>query len=103
LSDYDRVYDYIRAIPAGSVSSYGEIGAATNASAREVGRALRMAPADVPWQRVVGAGGDLLVGKLDPVHAQVQRAMLEAEGVTFDKSRRVERRFFIGAEPELDL
>jgi methylated-DNA-protein-cysteine methyltransferase-like protein len=102
MSSFDAVYDYVRAIPAGRVSAYGEVGAATSASAREVGWAMSMAPPDVPWQRVVGADGYLRIAKRSPHLRQLQQELLTAEGVIVNEKGCVERRFFLGewhAEP----
>ncbi len=51
----------------------------------------------MPWQRVVGADGYLRIAKRSPELWQLQRALLEAEGVTFDEKNCVERRFFLDA------
>lgn len=40
-------------------------------------------PPDVPWQRVVGAGGHLPIGKRSPNLKNRQRELLEQEGVRF--------------------
>lgn len=101
MSDFDAVYDCVRAIPAGRVLSYGEVGARSSASAREVGWALGMAPADVPWQRVVGADGYLRIAKRSPHLRDLQKSLLADEGVIVNEKGCVERRFFLGeAEPE---
>ena len=83
---YEPVYAVVRSIPAGKVMTYGQVAdAATNLAftARQVGTAMRYAPSDVPWQRVVGAGGHLPIVKLSPEASLRQRRLLEQEGVTF--------------------
>ena len=79
----------IREVPRGYVSSYGAIARAAGfpGAARQVVAALRGA-FDVPWQRIVGAGGEI---KLRGDSAIEQRLRLEAEGVTF-RGRRVNMR-----------
>jgi len=73
----------------------------SSASAREVGWALGMAPADVPWQRVVGADGYLRIAKRSPHLRDLQKSLLADEGVIVNEKGCVERRFFLGeAEPE---
>ena len=73
-----QVLDIIRAVPAGSVVTYGQVAALAGfpRRARHVGHALRNCPADVPWHRVLGAGG-----KVRTVPPQRQLEMLRLEGV----------------------
>ena len=86
---YRLVYRVVRRIPRGKVATYGQVAAILGQprGARAVGMALGAlregAVDDVPWQRVIGAAGR-------PTHrdgfwAGIQREMLEAEGVTFDR------------------
>jgi alkylated DNA nucleotide flippase Atl1 len=79
----------IRKVPRGEVSSYGAIArvAGFPGAARQVVAALR-GSFDVPWHRIVGAGGEI---KLRGDSAIEQRLRLEAEGVTF-RGRRVNMR-----------
>lgn len=83
-----RVWDVVRRIPAGRVASYGAVAKAAGfpGTARQVVWALRGAPpaADLPWHRVLGAGGRILLP--GPAGLE-QRLRLEAEGVTFSGSR----------------
>jgi len=48
---------------------------------------MRIAPGDVPWHRVVGAGGTLPIGKISPEMLLRQRELLELEGVRFIPGR----------------
>lgn len=80
------VYRFVREVPAGSVVTYGQIaGMLTDVTltARQVGQIMNVSPPDVPWQRVVGAGGRLPIGKRSVPLALQQRHLLEAEGVAF--------------------
>lgn len=82
----EAVYEFVRTVPAGKVVTYGQVaemveGAAL--TAREVGQIMQMSPPDVPWQRVVGTGGHLPIGKRSPTLKVRQRELLEREGVTF--------------------
>jgi methylated-DNA-protein-cysteine methyltransferase-like protein len=79
----------IRKVPRGRVSSYGAIARAAGfpGAARQVVAALR-GSYDLPWHRIVGAGGEI---KLRGDYAVEQRLRLEAEGVTF-RGRRVNMR-----------
>jgi methylated-DNA-protein-cysteine methyltransferase-like protein len=71
----------IRALPRGSVSSYGAIARAAgwSGAARQVVRILRQTPG-LPWHRVVGSGGAI---KLPGENGAEQRFRLRMEGVTF--------------------
>ena len=55
-------------------------------SARVVGWAMRCWPDNLPWQRVVMADGSITGGK----YANIRKALLEAEGVTFLMNGRVD-------------
>src|SRR5262252_5981318 len=79
----------IRKIPRGKVSTYGAIARAAGfpGAARRVAATLHSS-VGLPWQRVVGAGGEI---KLRGDSAFEQRFRLEAEGVTF-RGRRVNMR-----------
>src|SRR5215469_9346628 len=85
----NQILATIRKVPRGFVSSYGAIARAAGfpGAARQVVGALR-GSFDVPWHRIVGAGGEI---KLRGDHAIEQRLRLEAEGVTF-RGRRVNMR-----------
>lgn len=53
----DEIRDAIASIPAGHVASYGDVGAAVGAGARQVGSTMRLLDVDVAWWRVVRADG----------------------------------------------
>lgn len=77
----------ILSIPPGKVSSYGKVAAAAGHPLyhRAVARLLRTDPPDqLPWHRVVGAGGAI---KLPGSAAKEQRARLRMEGVDFRGER----------------
>jgi methylated-DNA-protein-cysteine methyltransferase related protein len=82
----ERILAAIRRVPRGYVSTYGAIAKAAGypGAARQVVRALHSG-VDLPWQRIVGAGGAI---KLQGDSAFDQRLRLEMEGVTF-RGRRV--------------
>ena len=82
-----RILATIRQIPRGRVSSYGAVARAAGypGAARQVVAALRRS-FDLPWQRILGAGGEI---KLRGDSAIEQRLRLESEGVTF-RGRRVD-------------
>ena len=80
----EEVYDVVRSVPPGSVTTYGTIARLLGRvrGARQVGWAMHNCPDDVPAHRVVGAGGHLSGGWAFG-HPSVQRALLEDEGVRF--------------------
>jgi len=84
---HTRIVAAIRKIPRGKVSTYGAVARAAGypGAARQVVAALHRA-FDLPWQRVLGAGGEI---KLRGDSAVEQRLRLESEGVTF-RGRRVD-------------
>lgn len=83
---YDDVYEIVKRIPRGKVSTYGRIAKMTPVprGARGVGWALAgLGPEqaqDVPWWRVINAAGRIS----NEINAALQRELLEAEGVRFD-------------------
>ena len=82
-----RILTAIRKIPRGNVSTYGAIARAAGApgAPRRVAWILHRS-VDLPWQRILGAGGEI---KLRGDSAREQRFRLEMEGVTF-RGRRVD-------------
>ena len=89
---YQQVYDIVAQIPPGKVVSYGQIVRMLGRprAAREIGRAMRICPDGLPWQRVVMQDGAIAGGGF----AQLQQAMLEAEGVGFLPDGRVDMMSF---------
>ena len=86
----EQVYAFTRQILPGQVVSYGTVAAnCPPLTPRQVGQLMALAPDDVPWWRVVGADGTLRVRRRDPLLAQLQRKLLEAEGMPFDEAGRV--------------
>ena|SRR5579862_8588614 len=82
----EAVYAFVRTVPSGMVVTYGQVADSVDGvslTPREVGAIMNVSPPDVPWQRVVGAGGHLPIGKRSPHLKTRQRELLEAEGVTF--------------------
>jgi len=94
---YKDIYRIVRRIPRGRVATYGQIAtlAGIDGQARQVGYALHNLPtgADVPWHRVVNARGEVSLRTTSDSH-QLQRMLLEAEGVIFDTRGRVDMERF---------
>ena len=72
----------IRQIPRGKVATYGQVAAAAGYPLyhRHVAAMLRKSHGSLPWQRVIGAGGEI---KLKLEAGLEQRMRLEMEGVRF--------------------
>ncbi len=96
---FERVYRLVRLIPPGKVASYGQIAALLGypQAARTVGWALSALRgqqiADVPWQRVINSHGRISLSRAD-LSADLQRALLEAEGIEFDAHERIDMQRF---------
>jgi methylated-DNA-protein-cysteine methyltransferase-like protein len=90
---YPRIYAVVCRIPKGRVATYGQVArlAGLPGCARQAGYALHaLAEAsDVPWQRVVNAHGRISL-RSEPGMDQIQRQLLEAEGLVFDSRDRLD-------------
>ena len=88
-----RVYAVVNRIPRGRVATYGQIAriAGLPGGARQVGYALFQLPPDraVPWQRVVNARGEVSLRAMAGMEV-VQRQLLQAEGIHFGESGRID-------------
>jgi methylated-DNA-protein-cysteine methyltransferase-like protein len=82
-----KIYAAVRRVPRGRVTTYGAIAelAELEGHARQVGYALNDLPSgsNVPWHRVVNARGEISPRSRGDSH-ELQRMLLEAEGVEFD-------------------
>ena len=78
---FQKMLRQVRRIPRGKVATYGDVAYAAGfpGASRQVAWALHGASA-VPWQRVVGAGGKILLGGEAGME---QRFGLENEDVRF--------------------
>jgi methylated-DNA-protein-cysteine methyltransferase-like protein len=88
---FDRVYDVVRKIPAGRVTSYGAIASylGTKGSSRVVGYAMGAsgkAYPPVPAHRVVNRQG-LLTGKFHFNSFEQMEQMLKSEGIKVEDSQ----------------
>jgi methylated-DNA-protein-cysteine methyltransferase-like protein len=83
-SFFEQVFDVVRQIPTGRVTSYGAIAAAlgTKLSARMVGWAMNASHVvkGVPAHRVVNRKG-MLSGKMHFAYPEQMQELLEKEGV----------------------
>jgi len=99
-SFYDQVFELVRLIPRGRVSSYGAIAKSLGAggSARMVGYAMRhagLADVPVPAHRVVNSAG-LLTGKFhfDPPERMQELLIQEGLRVENDKVQDFKKYFW---------
>lgn len=84
----DRVYWLVCQVPAGCVATYGQIAtyAGSPRAARAVGNLMKSSlkkGRDVPWHRIINVKGGIS-SKGDTERAELQRRLLEAEGIEFD-------------------
>ncbi len=106
MSTYDRIYEIVRQIPPGKVATYGQVAELANlpGQARLVGYALyRVAPdADIPWQRVINARGQVSESVVRFGSDHLQRSLLETEGIQFDANGRINLAVYLWRSPEVD-
>ena len=85
---WNPVYKLVKQIPRGRVLTYGAVARALRlkGGARAAGHAMAATPKGrgIPWHRVLGAGGRLLIRE---PYASLQRKLLESEGVQMTERR----------------
>jgi len=91
-SMFDRMRAVVRRVPRGRVTTYGDVARAAGfpTCSRQAAWCLKKFDPALPWHRVIGKGGKVLLRGPSGVE-QVQR--LEAEGVTVAGTRVDLRRF----------
>jgi methylated-DNA-protein-cysteine methyltransferase-like protein len=105
LDFYHSVYEIVKRIPEGRVTTYGAIAKALGSaqSSRMVGWAMNASHTlpDVPAHRVVNRNG-LLTGKMHFTPPEKMQQLLESEGITVEKDQIVnfEKHFW---DPFLEL
>lgn len=93
---YAQVYDLVRQIPRGKVTSYGRIAQMLGrpSAARAVGYALsalkdnRAAGEQVPWHRVINSQGRITISNREH-SAEDQARLLREEGIMVSEDLRV--------------
>jgi methylated-DNA-protein-cysteine methyltransferase-like protein len=84
------IWHVVCSIPRGQVSTYGMVARAAGlpGRARQSGYALRVAPPElnIPWHRVVGAGGRIAFPPSSAAYRE-QARRLRAEGVRVENGR----------------
>jgi methylated-DNA-protein-cysteine methyltransferase-like protein len=85
---WNPVYRLVQQIPRGRVLTYGDVARLLRlpGGARGAGHAMAATPSGqgIPWHRVLGEGGKLLIRE---PYASLQRKLLESEGVSVIESR----------------
>ncbi len=90
MSRYQDIYDIVKRVPIGTVTSYGRIARMVNCSARQVGYAMAASPDNqaIPWHRVINSKGQVSTRKQGNGD-QRQRQKLIDEGILFDSNGRI--------------
>src|SRR5271169_2007559 len=85
---WEAVYTFVKRIPRGKVVTYGAVAKAIKlkGGARTAGHAMAATPKGqaIPWHRVVGSGGRLLIRE---PYASLQRKLLASEGAKITETR----------------
>jgi methylated-DNA-protein-cysteine methyltransferase related protein len=86
---FEQIYRMVLRIPAGRVMTYGQIARLLDErySPRLVGWAMHATPKDernIPWHRVINSRGSTSTGRLILHEPDLQRLLLENEGVVFN-------------------
>ena len=85
-----RIVQVVKDIPRGKVATYGQVArmAGDPRATRQVVWVLRACSESegLPWQRVINGKGEI---SLTGEGGEIQRALLQKEGVTFDEHGRV--------------
>ena len=97
-------------VPEGKVATYGQIGSyipqpgGVSAEeykayrARWVGAAMSACPDGIPWQRIINSQGKISLRK----GAELQRGLLEDEGIRFDARERIDLARFAWTVPSAE-
>jgi len=87
MNEYQKsILTVVQSIPYGKVMSYGQVAAYIGKpkEAREVGWMLQKLDADFPWWRVLNNAGLISIKDNPQVNAQMQKELLEKEGIVVD-------------------
>ncbi len=80
---FAEVWKLVRTIPRGRVATYGQLSQMIGRRLTPVGIGWAIRASEgLPWHRVINARGGI---STDNDHPGLQRALLEAEGVRFDR------------------
>ncbi|MGF1587911.1 MAG: MGMT family protein [Pleurocapsa sp.] len=94
MSQYNHIYAVVRKIPLGKVATYGQIAdlAGLYGKARLVGYALFRVDieANIPWQRVINAKGEISYSLQRQGGDHLQKVLLEDEGIKFKSNGKID-------------
>ena len=92
----EQVVELIKSIPPGKVATYGQIAglAGNRMGARQVVRIITSCweSDQLPWWRMINSRGTI---SLSGEGYELQRSMLEAEGLEFDSQGRIDLERFL--------
>ena len=88
MNTFDKIYDLVALVPKGKVTTYGALARQVLTNPRVVGYALHgnKDPEHVPCHRVINSKGEISSGYAFG-GPNVQKEMLEKEGVVFNKNK----------------
>lgn len=93
MNTFEKIYEAVKSIPKGRVATYGQVAALAGNPrlARVVGYALHNNPdpSIIPCHRVVNRDGKVAGGYVFG-GGDVQRQMLESEGIVFQQNGRID-------------
>ena len=96
MNTFDKIYEVVKRIPKGQVATYGQVATLAGNSrwSRVVGYALHANPSEheIPCYRVVSKGG-YVADSFAFGGANVQRELLEADGVEFEDGHVILEKF----------
>ncbi len=98
---YQRIDNMVERIPEGQLATYGQIAKLVGScGARQVGYAMAALgdDTDIPWHRVINSQGRVSARRGGEGH-ELQRILLEAEGIIFDENGKVSLEVFRWAGP----
>lgn len=103
MQRFEEVYEVVKLIPTGRVTSYGAIAKYLGTGARLVGWAMNAAHGldDVPAQRVVNRNG-LLTGKFHFESPSTMQELLESEGIVVIEDK-IQNFNIIFWDPQIEL
>jgi methylated-DNA-protein-cysteine methyltransferase-like protein len=99
MNTYRIIYQVVCQIPKGKVATYGQVAELANlyGKARLVGYALYRVDrsSDIPWHRVINAKGEISYSTLRYGGDDLQRALLEREGIKFSREGKINLRKYL--------
>lgn len=91
MKTFDKVYDLVSKIPKGKITTYKALAKIVNVDPRVIGFALHANkdPKNIPCHRVINSKGKISAGYAFG-GKDVQKKMLEKEGIKFKKNETVD-------------